>query len=240
MKAHKKSVLNKSLYKNYFGSYDKVIFFVKTLNFFKKTFILVDFFLQMIIILLLCYTTCFYLFNMIEKGADLMKKISAYKKCPRCELNYIPKDDELCDVCKSELKMIKDKALLSDDEEDILCPICKQNYISIEDDMCLKCAERLGEKKIDTDDVEDDSWEEYAEDTADVDDDIDILSLNELAEKEEQEQDDYDIDDIDDIDDEDDLYNDVDDFDDAFNDEEDDEDYYDDDYDDDDDEDDDF
>jgi len=26
-----------------------------------------------------------------------------YKKCPKCELNYIKEDEELCDVCKKQI-----------------------------------------------------------------------------------------------------------------------------------------
>jgi hypothetical protein len=118
-----------------------------------------------------------------------MKKISPYKKCPRCELNYIPREEELCDVCKAELKIIKDKALLSDDEDEILCPVCKQNYISIDDDMCLKCIERLGEKDLPVRDTGEDDWEEFADDekVAAEDEELDVISLSELEEKEKDE-----------------------------------------------------
>lgn len=114
-----------------------------------------------------------------------MKKSSPYKKCPRCELNYIPTEESLCDVCKAELKLIKDKALLSDEEEEILCPICKQNYISIDDEMCLKCAERLGDKEIPPMEEEEEDWvEDYADEKAE--EDLDIVSLSELEEKEKE------------------------------------------------------
>ena len=40
----------------------------------------------------------------------------AYKKCPRCELNWIKDDEDLCDVCKAELK-IGGMSLIEDDED---------------------------------------------------------------------------------------------------------------------------
>ena len=115
-----------------------------------------------------------------------MKKNSPYYKCPRCELNYIPKEENLCDVCKAELKLIQGNPLLLDDEDEILCPVCKQNYISIDDDMCLKCSERIGEKESFVTQHDDgEEWDAFDEDKAvGVDDDIDVVSLTELEEEE--------------------------------------------------------
>ena len=87
----------------------------------------------------------------------------AYKKCPRCELNWIKDDEDLCDVCKAELK-IGGMSLIEDDEdildtEERICPICKINPIDygegddIPDD--------------DFDDEEDDDEEEDEEDEED-------------------------------------------------------------------------
>ena len=58
-----------------------------------------------------------------------MKNNSQYIKCPRCELNYIPKNEELCDVCKAELKLIQRTPLIPDEEDEMLCRYCKENYI---------------------------------------------------------------------------------------------------------------
>ena len=47
--------------------------------------------------------------------------------CPRCELNYIKKSDQYCDVCKKEMKLIKGG---DDDIGDLeLCPICKITFV---------------------------------------------------------------------------------------------------------------
>ena len=39
--------------------------------------------------------------------------------CPRCELNYIKKADQYCNVCKKELKLIEeDDARIAKEEEE--------------------------------------------------------------------------------------------------------------------------
>ena len=146
-----------------------------------------------------------------------------YKKCPRCDLNYIPEDEELCEVCKAELRLVPSSPLLDDgyDDDSILCPICKMNYISPEEEMCYQCAERL---KYDDDHAsvldedEDDSWRVFLDDEKEiVPDEMGDLSLADLEEEEkgdeeeeeEEEPVDHDIflDDLDEdvFDDEDDL-----------------------------------
>ncbi len=113
-----------------------------------------------------------------------MKSNSQYVKCPRCELNYIPKGEELCDVCKAELKLIQRTPLIPDEEDEMLCPYCKENYISIDDEMCLKCMERFGEQDKAAVDVEEDEaeWDEYIDDKLPEEDDI--VSLTGLEEEE--------------------------------------------------------
>ena len=32
---------------------------------------------------------------------------NVYIRCPRCELNYIKKKDQYCDICKREMKLIE-------------------------------------------------------------------------------------------------------------------------------------
>ena len=70
---------------------------------------------------------------------------NGYKKCPRCELNYIREDEEYCEVCKAELKKGPQLVFAIDDEDDMdlleLCPICHQNHIKPGQKMCIKCAE---------------------------------------------------------------------------------------------------
>ena len=38
----------------------------------------------------------------------------AFRKCPRCELNYITDDEKLCSVCRREVKGEHDRDTLSE------------------------------------------------------------------------------------------------------------------------------
>ena len=62
----------------------------------------------------------------------------AYKKCPRCSLNYIQDTEVLCKICLDEVG----KALRSngeDEEEYDICPECGENIIKAGEDMCYQC-----------------------------------------------------------------------------------------------------
>jgi len=111
-----------------------------------------------------------------------------YIKCPRCELNYIHKNQGYCDVCKAELKLGPQLvfAVEEDDEEPMeLCPICKQVYIREGDGMCAKCREEMDFKKENLDIEEDEEWKNYLDDEDDaVENDEEMLSLSKLAEEE--------------------------------------------------------
>lgn len=160
----------------------------------------------------------FFLRN-LAKG----EKMAKYKKCPRCELNYIPQDEEMCDVCKAELGLDTSIVLLDDiidaDEPLKLCPVCKTAYIGMDEEMCENCLSH--EKDVsESDDESDDEWRSYLDDddTGDGSDD-DIISLEEL---EADEADDFD----DDFEDEENPDLDLDDYPDDFDDDYDDEDDY--------------
>ena len=61
-----------------------------------------------------------------------------YKKCPRCELNYILVDEDLCPVCKAELKLTP-----AEDDSDLeLCTLCGKNLITVDQVMCDECAKK--------------------------------------------------------------------------------------------------
>ncbi len=64
-----------------------------------------------------------------------------YKKCPRCGLNYIKSQEELCLVCKDELAG-KRSIFDEEDLELILCPYCEKNFMGIDDVMCEKCEKK--------------------------------------------------------------------------------------------------
>lgn len=126
----------------------------------------------------------------------------AYKKCPRCELNWIKTEEEYCDVCKTELKMKGGIALIEDEDEEMfeeerLCPECKVNYLDEDEKTCPSCRIALSkkvtlEKDIIVPDVtesadDDESWRDFVEDEP-ADDGIDNgaieVSLQELEEEE--------------------------------------------------------
>lgn len=94
-----------------------------------------------------------------------------YVKCPRCELNYIPEDQEYCDVCKAELNI--GGITLLEDEEELLCPKCKRNYLEPGEKICSSCASKL---------IIDDGDKNPT-----IFDDPDLASLAELQEEEWQE-----------------------------------------------------
>ena len=94
-----------------------------------------------------------------------------YIKCPRCELNYIPDTEDMCDVCKAEMGLSSRITLLDDmideDEPTKLCPICKTAYIGMDEDMCENCLAVSAR----TDELEaeenDDDWRAYMDDEVD-------------------------------------------------------------------------
>lgn len=64
-----------------------------------------------------------------------------YKKCPRCGLNYIKSQEELCPVCKDELAG-KRSIFDEEDSELVLCPYCEKNFMGLDDVMCEKCEKK--------------------------------------------------------------------------------------------------
>lgn len=114
-------------------------------------------------------------------------------KCPRCELNYIRRNEEYCQVCKAELK-IGPQLIFAIDEEDednqILCPRCKQNYIDASEKMCDQCREEIDlttEKEVDME--KDEEWKNYVDEDQDLiptikADDEEMISLSQLQEEE--------------------------------------------------------
>ena len=103
-----------------------------------------------------------------------------YKKCPRCELNYILEEDDYCEVCKAELKGIDTNF---EEEEDVICPKCKQNYGEPGEKYCLTCLQKMQG-----------NWDDSK---PDVEEDDELTSLSEM---EEQEWKDEDMDSFDDND----------------------------------------
>lgn len=97
--------------------------------------------------------------------------MAKYKKCPRCELNYIPATEDYCDVCKHELG--KANIQLLDDVDDAtmyqenVCPVCKSNFLEDDEKICKKCQAKKNKVKITEEkDVEDDenTWRDFIDD----------------------------------------------------------------------------
>lgn len=155
--------------------------------------------------------------------------MAKYKKCPRCEINYILEEEEYCEICKQELsgaKHIDDDDIDEVDDETGLCPICRKNYLNDGETVCEACARRdeYAQSSL-NDDIDEEEPEEPEEDLESGGDDDDWeLSLEEMQDEEfsdeafdeeEQEEeevseeeldeldDDIDIDDTDDEDEED-------------------------------------
>ena len=59
-----------------------------------------------------------------------------YKKCPRCQLNYIREDWNICSVCQDELD---GKKSIFDDDEILLCPYCNKHELDVDEVMCSYC-----------------------------------------------------------------------------------------------------
>ena len=119
--------------------------------------------------------------------------------CPRCELNYIKKSDQYCDVCKKEMKLIKSS---DDDIGDLeLCPICKINFVQNDQEICDSCKQELGmnvdeelenkeiadwHKYIADDDDEEDAAEERMPETAEEAAEADAIDAEEYDSEEKQ------------------------------------------------------
>ena len=66
-----------------------------------------------------------------------------YKKCPRCDLNYILEEEEYCKICQEELRGISHNTEDLDEEieeDGILCPRCHVNYLNDGETICEACA----------------------------------------------------------------------------------------------------
>ena len=74
-----------------------------------------------------------------------------YKKCPRCELNWIPEEEEYCEICKAELA----GKVLDDDYEEEICPVCGVNPLEPGEKMCAECR-----AKVDRTGAQEDEYEQ--------------------------------------------------------------------------------
>jgi hypothetical protein len=86
----------------------------------------------------------------------------AYKKCPRCSLNYIQDTDVLCKICLDEVG----KALRSNDEEEEydICPECGEHIIKAGEEMCYQCMVEENKEDLDPESDKPKDWDNYSED----------------------------------------------------------------------------
>ncbi|MBR1624212.1 MAG: hypothetical protein IJ676_00560 [Clostridia bacterium] len=124
--------------------------------------------------------------------------MAKYKKCPRCEINYILIDQDYCDICKEELAgMVTNYDLDPDEVDDAeLCPVCHKNFLNPGEKICEECAKaqelaRSGALDSDIEEEIDESEEKEDLETPSVEDEDLELSLEELQDEE--------FDDLDDI-----------------------------------------
>lgn len=80
-----------------------------------------------------------------------------YKKCPRCNLNYIKDFENLCMVCIEDLGSTT-RSLSEDDDLDI-CPECGENVIKVGEDICVQCLTEHSKEIIEEPIKKDDDWE---------------------------------------------------------------------------------
>lgn len=115
--------------------------------------------------------------------------MAKYKKCERCELNYILEDEDYCKVCKQEMKLEKGE----EDEDLEICPVCGVNYMPVNQVKCDECAKKKlsDDDTMTQDDLDSLNEIDYNDTTNPQDQDVEIISLSEL----EDEEDDDDIDD---------------------------------------------
>lgn len=89
----------------------------------------------------------------------------AYKKCPRCSLNYIKNTDVLCRICLEEVG----NALRSNDEEEEydFCPECGEHIIKVGEEMCYQCMIELNKEEADLEKNKGDEWDKVHDEDAD-------------------------------------------------------------------------
>jgi len=70
-----------------------------------------------------------------------------YKKCQRCQLNYVTSECTYCKICLEQLSGKKDDF---DDVQYDVCPFCEKRVLTNGEEMCQKC---LAKKQKGHDDV---------------------------------------------------------------------------------------
>ena len=72
----------------------------------------------------------------------------AFRKCPRCELNYITDGEKLCSVCRREVKGESEQFEMIE-----MCSECGENPVVPGKELCASCLKELARRSaMNTDD----------------------------------------------------------------------------------------
>lgn len=128
-----------------------------------------------------------------------------FKKCPRCDINYIPLEKEYCEICEAEMRGMSFPEI-SDDEEGELCPKCGVNYLNEGEKICESCLQEIEKSKsVASSEFEWDGTEPEEEDNNVDEEDIimpESVSLEALQEEEDWDGEDEKFDDEENFDEE--------------------------------------
>ena len=105
-----------------------------------------------------------------------------YKKCPRCELNYILETEDYCPVCKDELSGVATNDLDYDEAFERICPRCGINPITEDQEYCDACRADMEALSVDMETEEEEEWQKSAKESEvafpDIDDEAEDEELD--------------------------------------------------------------
>ncbi|MDR0696904.1 MAG: zinc ribbon domain-containing protein [Christensenellaceae bacterium] len=104
--------------------------------------------------------------------------MAKYRKCPRCEVNYITDQNEYCDICLAEMSGLVLNIDVEEDELE-LCAKCHQNYVADGERFCESCLAELSKLKGGA--VGDIDWPEEEEAVDTIVDDEEIFEPDEVS-----------------------------------------------------------
>jgi len=91
----------------------------------------------------------------------------AYKKCTRCNLNYIKDAETYCKVCLEDLGKSQKSDI--DDEEYDICPECGENVIRLGEDMCSVCVSEKSKEVASSPNKKSTNWDKIRTNVEEVD-----------------------------------------------------------------------
>ena len=67
--------------------------------------------------------------------------MSKYKKCPRCEVNYILNDEEYCEICQLEMKGKVLQEEIDEEGAEEICPRWRE-FLTEGEKYCEACQQK--------------------------------------------------------------------------------------------------